>query len=146
VINLVMWIRDTRCYSRVVQFDLLEFEVFADGVRGGELLRPFDEDLHVIELLVQTLYKVKNKVTISDGLTQGTKVVDHALHSTIVVADAEVALHEDAKPSVELQNAGLTVVEELSQRAVSVGSRMILGTSGERVLRIHVTTMLSNLS
>jgi hypothetical protein len=39
----------------VVQLDLLEFEVIADGVEGGEWLRPLDEDLHVIELLVQAL-------------------------------------------------------------------------------------------
>jgi hypothetical protein len=40
---------------RVVQLDLLEFEVVADGVEGGEWLRPLDEDLHVIKLLVQAL-------------------------------------------------------------------------------------------
>jgi hypothetical protein len=43
-------------------------------------------------------------VTIGDGLTEGTKVVSHALHPTIIVADAEVVLLEGAKPSVELQN------------------------------------------
>jgi hypothetical protein len=36
----------------VVQLDLLKFEVVADGVEGGEQLRPLDEDLHVIEPLV----------------------------------------------------------------------------------------------
>jgi hypothetical protein len=40
---------------RVVQLDLLEFEVVADGVEGGELLRPLDENLHVIEPLVHAL-------------------------------------------------------------------------------------------
>jgi hypothetical protein len=40
---------------RVVQLDLLEFEVVADGVEGGERLRPLDEDFHVIEPLVQAL-------------------------------------------------------------------------------------------
>jgi hypothetical protein len=40
---------------RVVQLDLLKFEVIADDVEGGEWLRPLDEDLHVIELLVQAL-------------------------------------------------------------------------------------------
>jgi hypothetical protein len=39
----------------VVQLDLLEFKVIADGVEGGEWLRPLDEDLHVIELLVLAL-------------------------------------------------------------------------------------------
>jgi hypothetical protein len=48
---------------------------------------------------------VKNEVTISDGLTQGTKVVGHALHLVTVVIDAEVALLEDIKLRVELQNA-----------------------------------------
>jgi hypothetical protein len=43
-------------------------------------------------------------VTIGDGLTQGTKVIGHALHPMIVVADAEVTLLEDAEPSIELQN------------------------------------------
>jgi hypothetical protein len=37
---------------RVAQLDLLEFEVIADGVEGGERLRPLDEDLHMIEPLV----------------------------------------------------------------------------------------------
>jgi hypothetical protein len=57
--------------------------------------------------------KVKNKVAIGDGLTQGTKVVDHALDLTIVVADAEVTLLEYAEPGIKLQNVGLTVAEEL---------------------------------
>jgi hypothetical protein len=44
-------------------------------------------------------------VTIGDGLTQGTKVIGHALHPVTVVTDAEVALLEDTKLGVELQNA-----------------------------------------
>jgi hypothetical protein len=36
----------------VVQLNLLEFKVVADGVEGGERLRPLDEDLHVIKPLV----------------------------------------------------------------------------------------------
>jgi hypothetical protein len=53
-------------------------------------------------------------VTIDDGLTQGTKVIGHALHLATVVADTEVTLFEGAEPGVELQNTRLTVVEELS--------------------------------
>jgi hypothetical protein len=53
-------------------------------------------------------------VTIDDLLTQGTKVISHALHPATVVTDAEVTLLEDAKPSIELQNKGLAVAEELS--------------------------------
>jgi hypothetical protein len=41
-------------------------------------------------------------VTIGDSLTQGTKVIDYALHLTTVVADAEVSLLEGAEPGVEL--------------------------------------------
>jgi hypothetical protein len=41
-------------------------------------------------------------VTIGDSLTQGTKVVGHALHLTIVVADTEVSLVKGTKPSIEL--------------------------------------------
>jgi hypothetical protein len=44
-------------------------------------------------------------VTIGDGLTQGMKVVGHALHPVKVVTDVEVILLEDAKPGIELQNA-----------------------------------------
>jgi hypothetical protein len=40
---------------RVVQLDLLEFKIIADGVEGGERLRPVDEDFYVIKPLVQTL-------------------------------------------------------------------------------------------
>jgi hypothetical protein len=39
----------------VVQLNLLEFEVIANGVKGGKRLRSLDEDLHVIEPLVQAL-------------------------------------------------------------------------------------------
>jgi hypothetical protein len=39
---------------------------------------------------------------IGDGLTQGTKVIDHALHPVTVVADAEIALFEGTEPGVEL--------------------------------------------
>jgi hypothetical protein len=53
-------------------------------------------------------------VKIGNNLTQGTMVIGHALHLAIVVADAEVALLEDAKPGVEFENARLIVVEELS--------------------------------
>jgi hypothetical protein len=41
-------------------------------------------------------------VTIGDGLTQGMKVIGHALHLATVVADAEVTLLEDTEPGVEL--------------------------------------------
>jgi hypothetical protein len=51
---------------------------------------------------------------IGDGLTQGTKVVGHALHPATVVTDAEVALLEGAEPRDELQNTQLAVIEELS--------------------------------
>jgi hypothetical protein len=40
---------------RVVHLDLLEFEVIADGVEGGERLQPLDEDFDMIEPLVQAL-------------------------------------------------------------------------------------------
>jgi hypothetical protein len=86
----------------VVQLNLLEFVVIADGVERGEWLRPLDEDLHVIEPLIQALQKVKNDAMIVDGLTQVTKVVDRALHPTTVVTNAEVSLLEDAEPGVEL--------------------------------------------
>jgi hypothetical protein len=43
-------------------------------------------------------------VAIGDGLTQGTKDVDHALHLATVVTDAEVALLEDAESGIEMQN------------------------------------------
>jgi hypothetical protein len=52
-------------------------------------------------------------VTIDDGLTQGMKVVGHALHLTTVVADAEVFLVEDAESVVELQNTRQVIAEEL---------------------------------
>jgi hypothetical protein len=39
---------------------------------------------------------------IGDGLTQGTKVIGHALHPTTEVADTEVSLFEGVEPSVEL--------------------------------------------
>jgi hypothetical protein len=41
-------------------------------------------------------------VTIGDGLTQGMKVIGHALHLAIVVAIAKVSLLEGAEPDVEL--------------------------------------------
>jgi hypothetical protein len=41
-------------------------------------------------------------VTIGDGLTQGTKVVVHALHPATVVVDAEIALFEGAEPGIKL--------------------------------------------
>jgi hypothetical protein len=50
---------------------------------------------------------------IGDSLTQGMKVVGHALHSAIVVTDAKVALLEHAEPCIELQNARLMAAEEL---------------------------------
>jgi hypothetical protein len=53
------------------------------------------------------------RVDNSDGLTQGTKVVDHAIHPATVVADAEVALLEGAEPGVKLQNMRLSVAKEL---------------------------------
>jgi hypothetical protein len=37
---------------RVIQLNLLEFEVVTNSVEGGKRLRPLDEDLHVIEPLV----------------------------------------------------------------------------------------------
>jgi hypothetical protein len=39
---------------------------------------------------------------ISEGLTQCTKIIHHALHPVVVVADVEVTLLEDAEPGVEL--------------------------------------------
>jgi hypothetical protein len=53
-------------------------------------------------------------VTIDDGLTQGTKVIGHALHLTIVVTDTEVTLLQGVEPSIELQNTRLAIAEELT--------------------------------
>jgi hypothetical protein len=39
---------------------------------------------------------------IGDGLSQGTKVIGHALHLAIVVANIEVSLLEGTEPDVEL--------------------------------------------
>jgi hypothetical protein len=39
---------------------------------------------------------------IGDGLTQGTKVIAHALHSVTVVTDVEVSLFESVEPGIEL--------------------------------------------
>jgi hypothetical protein len=50
---------------------------------------------------------------IGDGLTQGMKVISHALHLAIVIADVEVALLEDVKHDIELQNVGHAIIEEL---------------------------------
>jgi hypothetical protein len=44
------------------------------------------------------------EVMIDDSLTQGTKVIGHALHLATVVADAEVTLLEGVEPHVELLN------------------------------------------
>jgi hypothetical protein len=44
-------------------------------------------------------------VMISDGLTQGTKVVGHALHPVTVVVDAEIALFEGEEPGVRSPSA-----------------------------------------
>jgi hypothetical protein len=59
------------------------------------------------------LMKVRNKVKIDNGLTQGTKVIGHALHLATVVTDTEIALLEHTKHVVELQNTGLAVAKEL---------------------------------
>jgi hypothetical protein len=91
-------------------------------------------------------------MTIGDSLTEGIKVIGHALHPMTVVADAKVALLEDAEPSVEMQNTRLAIAEKLSLDrepclpCVFIGSRMISWSSGERVSRIHVTTMMSSLA
>jgi hypothetical protein len=53
-------------------------------------------------------------VTIGDGLTKCTKVIDHALQLITIVVGAEVALLEDVEPVVELQNTRLTTAKELS--------------------------------
>jgi hypothetical protein len=51
-------------------------------------------------------------------VSQGTNVVDHALHLTTVVTDAEIVLLEDVEPGIELQNARLTVADELGLEQV----------------------------
>jgi hypothetical protein len=91
-------------------------------------------------------------VTIGDGLTQGTKVIGHALHLAIVVADAEVTLLEGAEPGIDMQNTRLTVAEELGlnrePRLASSLRRLLndLVEFRERVSRIYVTMMLSSLA
>jgi hypothetical protein len=61
-------------------------------------------------------------------------------------------LLEDVEPDVELQNVGLTVVEELGLERepwVTSGIRRFLNDLvefEERVSSIYITTMLSNLA
>jgi hypothetical protein len=80
------------------------------------------------------------------------KVIGHVLHPVTVVADAEVALLEDVKPRVQLQNAGLPIAKELGlERKPHLTNGLHhfpnnLVDLAERVLRIHVTMMLSNLA
>jgi hypothetical protein len=56
----------------------------------------------------------KNEMMVGDGLTQGTKVISHALHLATVVANAEVSLLEGVEPGIKLYNTRLTVAEEMS--------------------------------
>jgi hypothetical protein len=63
---------------------------------------------------------------IGDNLTQGTKVIDHALHPATVVADAEVALLEDAEPVVELQNTGCRGIKPRMRAMPDVWSPSVL--------------------
>jgi hypothetical protein len=43
------------------------------------------------------MQKVKNEMSIGDGLTQYAHVIVHAFHLAIIVVDANVALLEDTK-------------------------------------------------
>jgi hypothetical protein len=52
-------------------------------------------------------------MAIGDGLTQDAQVVGHAFHLTTVVTDAKVALLEDMKLGINLQDARLVVTKEL---------------------------------
>jgi hypothetical protein len=46
-------------------------------------------------------------------LTEVAKVISHPLHPTAVVVDAQIALYEEPKLCVEVEDARLAVAEEL---------------------------------
>jgi hypothetical protein len=82
-------------------------------VEGGEWLGPLQVGLNVIILLVQAPENVENKGTVLHVLVEVAEIVSHPLHPTPVIVDVQIALHEEPKLCVEVEDARLTVAEEL---------------------------------
>jgi hypothetical protein len=91
----------------------LEDEIIADVGEGGERLRALEVDLHVGEFLIQATQHVQDVGTVVDDHTKITKGLDHPLHLATIVADGEIAQHENMKLGVEVKCASFAIAEEL---------------------------------
>jgi hypothetical protein len=70
-------------------------------------------ELHVGELLIQATQHVQDDGTVVDDLSKITKGLSHPLHLATIVADGEIALHENMKLGVEAKCASFAIAEEL---------------------------------
>jgi hypothetical protein len=84
--------------------------VIANVVEGGEQPCPLQVGLDMIVLLVQAPKDLENKGMVLHVLVE---VVSHSLHPAAVVVDAQIALYEEPKLSVEVEGVCFAVAEEL---------------------------------
>jgi hypothetical protein len=82
-------------------------------VEGGERPGPLQVSLDVIVLLVQAPEDLENKGMVLHVLAEVVEVVSHPLHPAAVVVDAQIALDEEPKLCVEVEDVRLVVAEEL---------------------------------
>jgi hypothetical protein len=93
--------------------DLLEDEVVADVVEGGEWLGALEVDLHVGELLVQTAQHIEDEGAVMDDLAEITKSLSHPLHLAAIVADRKIDLHKNTELGIEAKGASFAIAKEL---------------------------------
>jgi hypothetical protein len=92
--------------------------------------------LHVGELLVQSSQHIEDEGAVVDDLAKVAESVGHPLHLAAVVANGEVALHEDMEFGVEAEGTDFTIAEELFFHGdPSVASRAVAGADGLHQLR-----------
>jgi len=116
--------------------DLLEDEVVADLVEGGERLGALEVGLHVGEFLVQAAQHIEDEGAVVDDLAKVAESVGHPLHLAAVVADGKIALNEDTELGVEAEGAGFTIAEELFLDGdPSAASRALAGADRLHQLR-----------
>jgi hypothetical protein len=86
--------------------DLLEQQVAADVVEGGERDNSLEEGLEMVVPLVQPLKNVEYNDTIRHRLTEVAEGIGHALHLSAVVVQVQVTLDEGPERDIMCRAQG----------------------------------------
>lgn len=93
--------------------ELFELEVRADGVELRERMTTPDQSRHVGVVIIEFTQHVEDECVVADQLTMIGQLICHSLESLAILQGGEVSLREGPKLSIKVHGPSRPIVEEL---------------------------------